>query len=136
MVEEERGPKVLKSKGQEVQASQGRTVPRSQGPTYLRVTFKYELDSKEGPSCFVIFSQNQVFKKNSIFRVHFCKFLLRGPKHLSSVTLCHIQKKNLSTAKKVTSFAQLLSSHCFRAHLKGTGKRFPKWYDNRNRSKK
>ena len=23
----------------------------SQGPRYLKVTFKYELDSKEGPSC-------------------------------------------------------------------------------------
>ena len=25
-------------------------VPGSQGPRYLKLTFKYELDSKEGPS--------------------------------------------------------------------------------------
>ena len=43
VVEEERGPKVLRSKGPQVQGSQG--------PRYLKVTFKYELDSKEGPSC-------------------------------------------------------------------------------------
>ena len=36
---------------EEVQESQGQGVPRSQGPRYLKVTFKYELDSKEGPSC-------------------------------------------------------------------------------------
>ena len=33
-------------------------VPRSKGPldqvSYLKVTFKYELDSKEGPSCDVL----------------------------------------------------------------------------------
>ena len=27
-------------------------VPWSLGPRYLKVTFKYELDSKEGPSCY------------------------------------------------------------------------------------
>ena len=40
----------------EIQESQGPSVPRSNqgsnGPIYLKVTFKYELDSKEGPSCF------------------------------------------------------------------------------------
>ena len=35
----------------EVQESKGQGVPRTQGPKYLKVTFKYELDSKEGPSC-------------------------------------------------------------------------------------
>ena len=39
-----RGPKVHRSKGSKVQGSQG--------PRYLKLTFKYELDSKEGPSCF------------------------------------------------------------------------------------
>ena len=34
-------------KGSKVLGFQG---PRSQGPIYLEVTFKYELDSKEGPS--------------------------------------------------------------------------------------
>ena len=42
VVEEERGPR-------------GPKVPRSQGPRYLKVTFKYELDSKEGPSCLSFF---------------------------------------------------------------------------------
>ena len=36
-------PRVPRSKGSKVQGSQG--------PRYLKVTFKYELDSKEGPSC-------------------------------------------------------------------------------------
>ena len=35
----------------EVQESQGPRVAGSQGPRYLKVTFKCELDSKEGPSC-------------------------------------------------------------------------------------
>ena len=46
MVEEGRGPKVLKSKSPKVKGSRGPSIPRSKGPTYLRVTFKYELDSK------------------------------------------------------------------------------------------
>ena len=29
-------------------------VQGSQGPRYLKVTFKYELDSKEGPSCYIL----------------------------------------------------------------------------------
>ena len=43
-MEEGRGPKVLKSKSSK--------VPGSIGPRYL--IFKYELDSKEGPSCLTI----------------------------------------------------------------------------------
>ena len=30
-------------------------VPGSKGPRYLKVIFKYELDSKEGPSCYFYF---------------------------------------------------------------------------------
>ena len=41
-----------RSKSPKVQGFQGPGVPRSQGPRYLKLTFKYELDSKEGPSCF------------------------------------------------------------------------------------
>ena len=41
--EEGRGPRVPRSRGPK--------VPESQGPGYLKLTFKYELDSKEGPSC-------------------------------------------------------------------------------------
>ena len=43
MLEEGRGPRVPRSKGSKVQGSQG--------PGYLKLIFKYELDSKEGPSC-------------------------------------------------------------------------------------
>ena len=43
VLEEGRGPRVPRSKGSK--------VPGSQGPRYLKLTFKYELDSKEGPSC-------------------------------------------------------------------------------------
>ena len=37
--------------GPRVPSSRGPKVPGSQGPRYLKLTFKYELDSKEGPSC-------------------------------------------------------------------------------------
>ena len=40
-----------KGRGPTIQRSSGPKVPESQGPKYLKVTFKYELDSKEGPSC-------------------------------------------------------------------------------------
>ena len=43
VLEEGRGPRVPRSKGSK--------VPGSQGPGYLKLTFKYKLDSKEGPSC-------------------------------------------------------------------------------------
>ena len=46
VLEEGRSPRVLRSKGSKVQGSQ---VPR-----YLKLKFKYELDSKEGPSCLII----------------------------------------------------------------------------------
>ena len=45
MLEEGRGPRVPRSKGSKVQGSQG--------PRYLKLKFKYELVSKEGPSCLV-----------------------------------------------------------------------------------
>ena len=48
---EGRGPRVPRSKSPKVQGFQGPGVPGSQGPGYLKLTFKYELDSKEGPSC-------------------------------------------------------------------------------------
>ena len=43
VLEEGRGPRVPRSKGSKVQGSQEQR--------YLKLTFKYELDSKEGPSC-------------------------------------------------------------------------------------
>ena len=52
---EGRGPKVLKSKSPKVQGSKGPSVQRThqgQKEQDISVTFKYELDSKEGPSCF------------------------------------------------------------------------------------
>ena len=44
VLEEVRGPRVQRSKGSK--------VPGFQGPRYLKLKFKYKLDSKEGPSCF------------------------------------------------------------------------------------
>ena len=44
VVEEGRDPRVPRSQCPKAQGSHG--------PSYLKVTFKYELDSKEGPSCF------------------------------------------------------------------------------------
>ena len=38
-----------------VPRSRGPKVPGSQGPRYLKLTFKYELESKEGPSCFQLY---------------------------------------------------------------------------------
>ena len=49
-MEEGRGPRVPRSMGPK--------VPGSQGPRYLKLIFKYELDSKEGPS----FSENALKK--------------------------------------------------------------------------
>ena len=46
---------VPRSNGPKVPASFRPKVPGSQGPRYLKVTFKYELDSKEGPSCLLSF---------------------------------------------------------------------------------
>ena len=46
-----KSPKVLRFQGPWVLRSQGPRVPGSQGPRHLKLTFKYELDSEEGPSC-------------------------------------------------------------------------------------
>ena len=46
-----RREEVQESQGPRVPRSRGPKVPGSQGPGYLKVTFKYELDSKEGLSC-------------------------------------------------------------------------------------
>ena len=45
----------MRSKSPKVQGLQGPGVPGSQGPRYLKLTFKHELDCKEGPSFFLIF---------------------------------------------------------------------------------
>ena len=45
VVEEGRDPRVPRSQCPKAQGSHG--------PSYLKVTFKYELDSKEGLSCFL-----------------------------------------------------------------------------------
>ena len=55
VLEEGRGPRVPRSKCSKVPRVpryRGPKVPGSKGPRYLKLTFKYELDSKEGPSCF------------------------------------------------------------------------------------
>ena len=43
-----------RSKSPKVQGFQVPGVPRSQGSRHLKLTFKYELDSEEGPSCLVL----------------------------------------------------------------------------------
>merc|ERR1712122_353634 len=49
------GLKLSRSQGPRVPRSKGSKVQGSQGPRYLKLTFKYELDSKEGPSCYFYF---------------------------------------------------------------------------------
>ena len=44
---------VQESQGPRVPRPRGPKVPGSQKPRYLKLTFKYELDSKEGLSCFL-----------------------------------------------------------------------------------
>ena len=41
-----------------VQGSQGSMVQGSKVARYLKVIFKYELDSKEGPSCIILLSSS------------------------------------------------------------------------------
>ena len=50
-----RREEVQESQGPRVQRSRGPKVPGTQGPRYLKLKFKYELDSKEGPSCFQLY---------------------------------------------------------------------------------
>ena len=45
-------------RGQRIESPRGQRVPGSKGPRYLKLIFKYELDSKEGPS----FSENALKK--------------------------------------------------------------------------
>ena len=47
-------------------------VPGSQGPRYLKVTFKYELDSKEGPSCFTLSFHKLTFILMQHWLVYVC----------------------------------------------------------------
>ena len=42
--------------------SKGSKVPGSQGPRYLKVLFKYKLDSKEGPSSSILIYKGPQFK--------------------------------------------------------------------------
>ena len=53
-----RREEVQESQGPRVPRSRGPKVPGSKGPRYLKLTFKYELDSKEGPSCVLLFLNN------------------------------------------------------------------------------
>ena len=53
---------VQESQGLMVPRSRGPKVPGSQGPIYLKLKFKYELDYKEGPSCFLCNHFNNIFK--------------------------------------------------------------------------
>ena len=81
-VQESQGPRVLRSRDPK--------VPGSQGPRYLKLKFKYELDSKEGPSCFstvslapsypviqflILFLHFQIFKFNYIWHYQLVFFV-------------------------------------------------------------
>ena len=55
-----RREEVQESQGPMVQRSRGPKVPGSQGPRFLKLTFKYELDSKEGPSCYYLYLSKNV----------------------------------------------------------------------------
>ena len=66
VLEEGRGPRV----SPKVQGVHG-----SQGPRYLKLTFKYELDSKEGPSCY-----NYTYK--APFAIGLLNFLIFGGQRL------------------------------------------------------
>ena len=45
-----------------LEEGRGPRVPGSKGPGYLKFTFKYELDSKEGPSCLdFLFNNYEMF---------------------------------------------------------------------------
>ena len=59
VLEEGGGPRVPRSKGSKVQGSQG----------YLKLTFKYELDSKEGPSCCPLFGPKKNFFLKNILKI-------------------------------------------------------------------
>ena len=47
-----------------LEEGRGPRVPRSQGPRYLKVIFKYELDSKEGPSCLIYLPTDMLIMPN------------------------------------------------------------------------
>ena len=53
--------------------SEGPRVPESKGPRYLKVIFKYELDSKEGPSCSIMYvfynNENCLVDKDISFNI-------------------------------------------------------------------
>ena len=55
VMEEGRAPRVPRSKGIKGPRFRDPKVPR-----YLNVAFKYELDSKEGPSCIIFFPAHRL----------------------------------------------------------------------------
>ena len=72
------------------QWSQGSMVPGSKGPRYLKVIFKYELDSKEGPSCILFNTQLGKYKirnsniKNYLFKINNFNFPL-----MTLISICN-----------------------------------------------
>ena len=64
VLEEGKGPRVPRSRGPK--------FPGSKGPRYLRLTFKYELDSKEGPSCFKYKNNLTFIKKKNYHNKMLC----------------------------------------------------------------
>ena len=72
-VQESQGPKVQGSQESMVPGSRTRTG--SIEPRYLKVIFKHELDSKEGPACFNCFHMYSVIRDSMAKAIYFDKLL-------------------------------------------------------------
>ena len=93
--------------------------------------------------------ENWIFFKNLVFGENNKITKLQCSRSISTsfssgdqnicLMLCHTLKKKWSTAKKLhfwpNYYLAIASRACGLWHLKGTDKRFLKWYDNSNRSK-
>ena len=98
---------------EEAQGSQCPGIPRSQGPNDLKVTFKYALDSKEGPSCIHIGIQIIIciwillFIFILILRIH----IYFDFENECYSYLCHIQKTNtIRMCSKITIYNIAIST--------------------------
>ena len=67
-----------------VPRSRGPTVPGSQGPKFLKLRFKYELDSKEGPSCYKTKFAPMISKRASFGKMNKLILLIIFPGVVSS----------------------------------------------------
>ena len=80
-------------------------VPGSKGPRYLKVIFKYELDSKEGPSCSPLKTQKNFEKRQYLVDNHlsFQSILVRGYPYPLEKNIFIAVMDILEHAKKIKS---------------------------------